>query len=668
MSYWFCNFQENPSQEITVDIFPEASPEKIISKPGIHRKILNSNSPEKKLKTFYSIIKPSKKSYKKKSSSLEKKKLEIGDLYTLKDPFICLFCNGKNCKWENYLNHKSPSIKGLCSDYYSKYHIYASQRPSTQLIKKYNLIKVFKEKKIGLIINCQLPGEHPYCGPNEGLEIDSGFSYSPSIFIAEGIKVKCSGWADLTSPNSFDFMLDIVKDMIYTIDVEKKDVFVHCHAGNGRTGLVNACFLIFKYGISSNDAIQIIREKRYKGLEKEIQEIFCKKFDVYCQELKIIFTNKKISVNRFVKNQMDLNYHKKKKYLSLIMSSYFNEDNEGESNKIENLNYESFDAYKNMVDFNYIPKIIYECLERIISIKNNSKNKNITKMELYKILSGEYELNSEISEQIDFIIDNINKNDFTRLRLCESITIISEILFIWLNECVICVISPIKIKEIFNSSIDNNKIVNQYNNIHTLGDIIENYKDVNNNLIDYCLKEMQIILSKIEYETLKYFSKFLYLIYPTEDESQNEDLVKNYKKMLYKFVLFLIGYNLDEFNKKIETDKRYNQTIKMEQCISILEFFMFYSENQNEINGMEEKFDFDFNKNNLKGKSEKEFYYELYLKLKEKFDKNKGKDIFFEKKKISYKKKNSVIDKEKDDNMIRRKSTIGKIQPQVYVE
>ena len=57
-----------------------------------------------------------------------------------------------------------------------------------------------------------------------------------------------------------------------------------------------------------------------------------------------------------------------------------------------------------MVDFNYIPKIIYECLERIISIKNNSKNKNITKMELYKILSGEYELNSEISEQIDFII------------------------------------------------------------------------------------------------------------------------------------------------------------------------------------------------------------------------------------------------------------------------
>ena len=70
------------------------------------------------------------------------------------------------------------------------------------------------------------------------------------------------------------------------------------------------------------------------------------------------------------------------------MSAYLNEGNNGESDKIENLNYESFYAYKNMVDFNYVPKIIYECLERIISIKNNSKNKNISKIQLYKIFSG----------------------------------------------------------------------------------------------------------------------------------------------------------------------------------------------------------------------------------------------------------------------------------------
>ena len=149
------------------------------------------------------------------------------------------------------------------------------------------------------------------------------------------------------------------------------------------------------------------------------------------------------------------------------MSSYLNVDNAGESNKIENLNYESFYAYKNMVDFNYVPKIIYECLERIISIKNNNKHKNISKIQLYKIFSGSVDIDSEKYDEIDSIIDCINKNDFTKLRLCESIEVISELLFIWLNECVICVISPIKIKEIFNLNIENKYDVSKYENIHT---------------------------------------------------------------------------------------------------------------------------------------------------------------------------------------------------------
>ena len=662
MSFWFCNLESNDSKEIT---FPEATPEKIISKPGLQRKIINEKSPKRKnSKSHYNKLYQYRKK-KEKNSSFEKEKEEIGDLISLKDPFICLFCNGKNCKWENYLTHPNPSIKGLYSDYYQKYHFYASQRPSTTLIKKFNLTKIFKEKNIGLIINCQIPGEHPYCGPNEGLEIDSGFSYSPSIFISEGIKYINKGWADLTSPFSYQFMLDIVKDMMYTIDIEKKDVFVHCHAGNGRTGLVNACFLVFKYGFKYDYAIEIIREKRYKGLEKEIQVDFCRKFAFFVKELKMFFTFKKISVNRFVKNQMDLNFNKKKKYLSLIMSAYLNEGNNGESDKIENLNYESFYAYKNMVDFNYVPKIIYECLERIISIKNNSKNKNISKIQLYKIFSGSVDIDSEKYDEIDSIIDCINKNDFTKLRLCDSIEVISELFFIWLNECVICVISPIKIKEIFNFNIENIYDVSKYDNIHTLGNVIENYNNVNCSLIDSCLKEVKLIFSKIEYETLKYFSKFLYLIYPTEDESKNEELVKEYKKMLYKFVLFLMGYNLDEFNKMEETDKRLNQTNRLEQCISILEFFMFYNKNNNkeETKGKNDDFNIDLIKNDLKGKNEKELYYELYLKLRDKFDKNKNEDKFFEKKKISFMKKNSVIDKDKDEDMLRRKSTTGKISP-----
>jgi hypothetical protein len=114
-----------------------------------------------------------------------------------------------------------------------------------------------------------------------------------------------------------------------------------------------------------------------------------------------------------------------------------------------------------------------------------------------------------------------------------------------------------------------------------------------------------------------------------------------------------------------ETDKRLNQTNRLEQCISILEFFMFYNKNNNkeETKGKNDDFNIDLIKNDLKGKNEKELYYELYLKLRDKFDKNKNEDKFFEKKKISFMKKNSVIDKNKDEEMLRRKSTTGKISP-----
>ena len=75
--------------------------------------------------------------------------------------------------------------------------------------------------KIGLIINVQRPGEHPYCGKNTLDEL-SGFSYSPSLFSSEGIIVKLYGWKDMDVPDSFNFMLDIVKEMLFTVNEKKK--------------------------------------------------------------------------------------------------------------------------------------------------------------------------------------------------------------------------------------------------------------------------------------------------------------------------------------------------------------------------------------------------------------------------------------------------------------
>ena len=198
------------------------------------------------------------------------------NLYPLKDQFRCLFCGGKNCPHEDYRKHKNPAIKGLNSDLIDGI-IFASQRPSNLLINKYDIINSFKEKNISLIINLQRPGEHPYCGPNE-LDPFSGFAYNPSFFSSEGIKVKLSGWKDMDVPDSLYFMLDIIKEMTYTITQEKKRVLVHCHAGYGRTGVVLACYKIYNENIPADEAVRRIRVARPKCIEQKSQMKYCIKF------------------------------------------------------------------------------------------------------------------------------------------------------------------------------------------------------------------------------------------------------------------------------------------------------------------------------------------------------------------------------------------------------
>ena len=210
----------------------------------------------------------------KKIESFSPKKKKI--LYTLKDKFRCLFCGGRECPNEDYLKNPTSSIEGLNCNLIDN-SIYASQRPSNYLIEKYNLINIFKEKNIGLIINVQRPGEHPYCGKNT-LDEQSGFSYTPSLFSSEGIIVKLYGWKDMDVPDSLYFMLDIVKEMLFTVNEEKKKVLVHCHSGKGRNGIVIACYLMFKYHINAFEAVKKVRDGRKGAIQNNQQMKFCVRF------------------------------------------------------------------------------------------------------------------------------------------------------------------------------------------------------------------------------------------------------------------------------------------------------------------------------------------------------------------------------------------------------
>ena len=109
-------------------------------------------------------------------------------------------------------------------------------------------------------------------------------------------------------PDSLYFMLDIVKEMIFTVEKELKNVLVHCHAGKGRTGIVIACYLIFKYHICAKEAAQIVRNERKGAIENKDQLEYCKKFfqciffDFFFSELREVFTKNKKEVFTFIKH------------------------------------------------------------------------------------------------------------------------------------------------------------------------------------------------------------------------------------------------------------------------------------------------------------------------------------------------------------------------------
>ena len=333
-------------------------------------------------------------------------------LYTLKETVMCVFCGGKNCKHENFRNHKNPAIYGLNSDKIDD-NIYASQRPANSLIKEYNLISKFKELNIGFIVNLQLPGEHPYCGPIDKLD-ESGFAYSPSLFESEGIHVGLYGWKDMNVPNSLNHMLEIVKTMYYYIHQLKKKVLVHCHAGYGRTGIVIACFKIFDESITAEVAKAEIRKIRSKCIQNKDQLLYCINFQEFVRRLKANFYLKeKRTIETFIKYQNDLDVNKYK-----LIHFVYNKS---------------------------VPLFLLYIFDSIIDIKNKN---DIDVYSLYKCLNGSLTIHENAKELINTLSKNINQYNWNILYSCEDPIILCELLNQWLHDSIIFVIDPKNISHI----------------------------------------------------------------------------------------------------------------------------------------------------------------------------------------------------------------------------
>ena len=528
---------------------------------------------------------------------LEKYNLN-NSIFEMKMPYICIFCGGESCKWEDPSIRKNSAIHGLLADLYYDC-VYACQRPSTCLIKKYHLLEVFKKKRIKLIVNCQINGEHPYCGPNKGLEEDCGFSYSPSAFISEGIEVLCKGFKDLTPPDTLDFMLDVVRKMAYVVKYKKGRILVHCHAGNGRTGIVIVCFFMFYFNKTYQEALTELRKLRKKGVEKIPQEIYCQKFGEYIKVIKNFFPSKRQKIHVFLKNQKILDYDFDKSFINSIVISYY----------LKDFNISNIKELSNkIVDINFIPKLIFECIEKIIEIKIFT---NMSLKELYLILNGMNVLKENSLQAIKIIREELKVNNWDTFKIQNDIAIINELLFIWMNECVFNCIDPQKIEQIINdfilliipsqnnSTLPESKISNDklntidnelLNKIQKLFEIcIDHPKNQNMEILNKMINITKLSLSKLEYETIKYISIFLQIIYPTNkfnidwtdlnnniNNNIDDSNIYEFKRFLYRFSLFLLGYNLDKINSTPNKFLKSKELLHAKMLIFIFELFIFH--------------------------------------------------------------------------------------------
>ena len=415
-------------------------------------------------------------------------------LYSKKNRLMCMFCGGKECNHENYLTHKGQvAIEGLNSDQIDE-NIFASQRPSNILIDKFDLITKFNEKKIGLIINVQRAGEHPYCGPNEGLDKESGFTYSPSKFESKGIKVKLCGWQDMGVPESLDFMLDIVKEMYHYINFENKKVLVHCHAGYGRTGIVIACYKIFSEHTTAENAIKEIRAKRKQCIQKSTQFEYCVNFYKYISRLREMFGNKK-TIETYIKNQNDLN--------------------------VDNYKFDFF-SYKK-----YVPLFIQYIFNAILVLKNSNELDLTT---IYKTLNGTSDIIKNLNNYLNPIIESINAGNFNVLNTIEDIVILSELLYLWLEKSIDYVIEDKNLDNFDFSKKDES----DFNTI---------FEDNFNKLKIY------------EKETILFFINFIYLLKTNKDLDDPKNLKLMCEKFCIYLLGYDINNIDQDLNKKrhIET-------------------------------------------------------------------------------------------------------------------
>jgi hypothetical protein len=351
-------------------------------------------------------------------------------------------------------------------------------------------------------VNVQRQGEHPYCGPNKGLEKMSGFTYLPEAFTTEGIRVRQSGWKDMNVPDSINFMVDVVKDMSFTVHEEHRKVLVHCHAGYGRTGIVLACYLLYTTTKSAEEVVQIVRSKRIQCIQKNSQMAYIKKFQeckqsVYnCLDLiraREVFTDQKHDCDFFIKHQLDL-----------IQQS---------------------DSHR----FYHIPRLVIVVFDRLNYLIDDKEHDLMT---IFQCLNGNHEWKDNYEQILASMKLSINKGIWSCIDEMDDILVLIELLYDWLDDSVNYIVNTSNLIYIFKNNFEKelkSMICNRKNyTIETRKLIIDKFKNE---------------LKMSEFECLSCVAYFISHLLPEDDDEQC--VINEFNLMLDKISTYLLGYNID---------------------------------------------------------------------------------------------------------------------------
>lgn len=125
-------------------------------------------------------------------------------------------------------------------------------------------LRFFETKNINMVVNL-LPREET---PMISYDFYKNFFTSKKITVAH-FPIKDRSVPDRNSTKLLSILLSEISCRIE----QKHNIFIHCHAGLGRTGLLSALILT-KFGLNSKNAIDIVRNLREGSIETIEQENF----------------------------------------------------------------------------------------------------------------------------------------------------------------------------------------------------------------------------------------------------------------------------------------------------------------------------------------------------------------------------------------------------------